>query len=112
MCIRDSHGLLVMGDHHLGKHDVRVVVIGGDLPVLLSRRPGGLGRLSGSRHSAGAEVVASVLPDSVASPQAARARVEPFRVIWGQWREVVDQWTAVDAGVGVACSSFDSAGAR
>ena len=74
-----------------------------------------------------AEVVASVLPDSVASPQAASARVEataraertrvrfmvePFRVIWGQWREVVDQWTAVDAGVGVACSSFDSVGAR
>ena len=26
----------VMGDHHLGKHDVRVVVIGGDLPVRLS----------------------------------------------------------------------------
>ena len=59
-----------------------------------------------------AEVVASVLPDSVASPQAASARVEPFRVIWGQWREVVDQWTAVDAEVGVACSSFDSVGAR
>ena len=36
----------------------------------------------------------------------------PFRVIWGQWREVVDQWTAVDAEVGVACSSFDSVGAR
>ena len=36
----------------------------------------------------------------------------PFRGIWGQWREVVDQWTAVDAGVGVACSSFDSVGAR
>ncbi len=63
----------------------------------------------------------------VASPQAASARVEataraertrvrfivePFRVIWGQWREVVDQWTAVDAGVGVVCSSFDSVGAR
>ena len=47
------HGLLVTGDHHLGKHDVRVVVIGGNLPVLLSRRPGGLGRLSGSRRSAG-----------------------------------------------------------
>jgi len=47
------HGLLVMGDHHLGKHDVRVVVIGGDLPVRLSRRRGGLGRLSGSRRSAG-----------------------------------------------------------
>ena len=74
-----------------------------------------------------AEVVASVLPYSVASPQAASARVEataraertrvrfmvePFRVIWGQWREVVDQWTAVDAGVGVVCSSFDSVGAR
>ena len=36
----------------------------------------------------------------------------PFRVIWGQWREVVDQWTAVDAGVGVVCSSCDSVGAR
>ena len=36
----------------------------------------------------------------------------PFRVIWGQWREVVDQWTAVDAGVGVVCSSFESVGAR
>ena len=36
----------------------------------------------------------------------------PFRVIWGQWREVVDQWTAVDAGVGLVRSSFDSAGAR
>ena len=36
----------------------------------------------------------------------------PFRGIWGQWREAVDQWTAVDAGVGVACSSFDSVGAR
>ena len=43
----------VMGDHHLGKHDVRVVVIGGDLPVRLSRRRGDLGRLSGSRRSAG-----------------------------------------------------------
>ena len=42
-----------MGDHHLGKHDVRVVVIGGDLPVRFSRRHGGLGRLSGSRRSAG-----------------------------------------------------------
>ena len=42
-----------MGDHHLGKHDVRVVVIGGDLPVRLSRRHGGLDRLSGSRRSAG-----------------------------------------------------------
>ncbi len=38
--------------------------------------------------------------------------VEPFRVIWGQWREVVDQWTALDAGVGVVCSSFDAVGAR
>ena len=36
----------------------------------------------------------------------------PFRVIWGQWREVVDHWTAVDAGVGVVSSSFDSVGAR
>ena len=26
--------------------------------------------------------------------------------------EVVDQWTAVDAGVGVACSSFGLVGAR
>lgn len=42
-----------MGDHHLGKHDVRVVVIGGDFPVRLTRRHGGLGRLSGSRRSAG-----------------------------------------------------------
>ena len=40
-----------MGDHHLGKHDVRVVVIGGDLPVHLSRHHRGLGRLSGSRRS-------------------------------------------------------------
>ena len=29
-----------------------------------------------------------------------------------QWREVADQWTAVDAEVGVVCSSFDSVGAR
>ena len=40
-----------------------------------------------------------------------RFMVEPFRVIWGQWREAVDQWTAVDAGVGEVCSSFDSVGA-
>ena len=41
-----------------------------------------------------------------------RFMVEPFRAIWGQWREVVDQWTAVDAGVGVVCSSFGLVGAR
>ncbi|ARB88432.1 hypothetical protein FRC0126_00160 [Corynebacterium diphtheriae] len=35
-----------------------------------------------------------------------------FQGHMGQWREVVDQWTAVDAGVGVVCSSFDSVGAR
>ena len=101
-----------MGDHHLGKHDVRVVVISGDLPIA------SVVAMVVSIVSAVvvavlvAQVVASVLPDPVALPQAASARAEPFRVIWGQWREVVDQWTAVDAGVGVVCSSFGLVGAR
>ena len=71
-----------------------------------------------------AEVVASVLPESVASPQAASARVEAtaraertrvrfmVKPVQGQWREVMDQWTAVDFGVGVVCYSFGLVGAR
>ena len=55
-----------MGDHHLGKHDVRVVVISGDLPIA------SVVAMVVSVVSAVvvavlvAEVVASVLPDSVA----------------------------------------------
>lgn len=69
-----------MGDHHLGKHDVRVVVI--------------------AEISPSASVVAIVV--SVVSAVVVAALVA----------EVVDQWTAVDAGVGVVCSSFGLVGAR
>src|SRR5699024_2083099 len=44
------HGLLVMRDHHLREHDVRVIVLGGDLsgrPRLCLRIRGGPGRFGG-----------------------------------------------------------------